>query len=74
MQATLNGLVPSPLRGGLGRGYSPRMYRDKEQRDFARPLRNEATSPEKRLWHFLRAQKLIGHKFPRQAAIGPVRG
>src|SRR6185312_4342392 len=45
------------------------MYRNKAQRDFARQLRNEATSPEKRLWHFLRAQNLKGHKFRRQAAI-----
>ena len=46
------------------------MYRDKAQRDFARALRNESTPAEKRLWHFLSAQKLRGHKFRRQAAIG----
>ena len=46
------------------------MYRDTEQRDFARQLRNQATEPEKRLWWFLRAEKL-GCKFRRQAAIGP---
>jgi very-short-patch-repair endonuclease len=46
------------------------MYRDQQQRDFARNLRNEATSPERQLWHFLRAQKLRGHKFRRQAAVG----
>jgi len=46
------------------------MYRDKDQRDFARSLRIELTNPEKRLWHFLRAQKLHGCKFRRQAAIG----
>jgi very-short-patch-repair endonuclease len=46
------------------------MYRDREQRDFARPLRNHPTTAEKRLWHFLRAEKL-GVKFRRQAAIGP---
>src|SRR6185295_16118021 len=46
------------------------MYRDKAQRDFARTLRNNSTPAEKRLWHFLRAQKLGGHKFRRQAAIG----
>ncbi len=45
------------------------MYRDPEQRDFARRLRNEATPAERRLWHFLRAEKL-GVKFRRQAAIG----
>jgi very-short-patch-repair endonuclease len=46
------------------------MYRDQNQRDFARSLRNGPTDAEKRLWHFLRAQKLRGHKFRRQAAIG----
>jgi very-short-patch-repair endonuclease len=45
------------------------MYRDQEQRDFARELRNQPTDAEKRLWHFLRAGKL-GVKFRRQAAIG----
>jgi very-short-patch-repair endonuclease len=47
------------------------MYRDKDQRDFARALRNQPTDAEKRLWHFLRAKKLRGRKFRRQAAIGP---
>src|SRR5204863_4151265 len=45
------------------------MYRDQEQRNFARQLRNQPTDTEKRLWHFLRAGKL-GVKFRRQAAIG----
>jgi len=45
------------------------MYRDEEQRDFARKLRNELTDAEKILWHFLRGNKL-GVKFRRQAAIG----
>jgi len=47
------------------------MYRDKDQREFARSLRNQPTEAEKRLWHFLRAERLRGHKFGRQAAIGP---
>ena len=46
------------------------MYRDNNQRDFSRKLRNESSPPEQRLWHFLRAQKLRGRKFRRQAAIG----
>ena len=46
------------------------MYRDTNQRNFARTLRNQPTDAEKRLWHFLRAQKLRGRKFRRQAAIG----
>ncbi len=47
------------------------MYRDHEQRDFARHLRNNATEPERKLWRALRAQQLAGYKFRRQAAIGP---
>ena len=47
------------------------MYRDNDQRDFARRLRNEPTGAEKRLWHLLRANQLNGHKFRRQAALGP---
>jgi len=44
------------------------MYRNEEQHDFARRLRNEPTEAEERLWHFLRARKL-GVKFRRQAAL-----
>jgi very-short-patch-repair endonuclease len=46
------------------------MYRDNDQREFARALRNQPTDAEQRLWHFLRAQQLRGRKFRRQAAIG----
>jgi very-short-patch-repair endonuclease len=47
------------------------MYRDEDQRNFARKRRNEMTDAEKRLWRLLRAKQLTGHKFRRQAAIGP---
>ena len=47
------------------------MYRNQAQRDFARELRNQPTEAEQRLRHFLRAGKLHGYKFRRQAAIGP---
>jgi very-short-patch-repair endonuclease len=47
------------------------MYRDAEQRNFARRLRNQMTGAEKRLWRLLRASQLDGHTFRRQAAIGP---
>jgi very-short-patch-repair endonuclease len=47
------------------------MYRDRDQRDFARRLRNVPTGAEKELWRFLRAGQLDGHKFRRQAALGP---
>jgi very-short-patch-repair endonuclease len=46
------------------------MYRGTNQRDFARTLRNQPTVAEKHLWQFLRAEKLLGRKFRRQAAIG----
>ncbi len=47
------------------------MYRDQEQRDFARTLRNEPTGAERRLLRLLRAGQLHGRKFRGQAAIGP---
>jgi very-short-patch-repair endonuclease len=43
------------------------MYRDNDQREFARALHNEPADGEMRLWHFLRAQQLRGRKFRRQA-------
>ena len=46
------------------------MYRDDDQREFARALRNQPTDAERRLWHFLRAQQRRGRKFRRQATIG----
>ena len=47
------------------------MYRNLEQRNFARTLRNQSTNAEKNLWVHLRAAQLRGFKFRRQAAIGP---
>ncbi len=46
------------------------MYRDSDQRDFARRLRNQPTGAEKRLWFHLRAGQVDGYKFRRQAALG----
>lgn len=46
------------------------MYRDRNQREFARALRNQPSDAEKRLWGFLEAGQIGGHKFRRQAAIG----
>jgi very-short-patch-repair endonuclease len=37
----------------------------------AREMRNSPTEPEKRLWTRLSRAQLNGHKFRRQAAIGP---
>lgn len=45
------------------------MTRNQHQRDFARQLRNALQEAERRLWQFLRAEKL-GVKFRRQAPIG----
>src|SRR5262245_7510594 len=60
-----------PLAGRAGEGVkSGSMYRDPEQRNFARHLRNQSTEAEKGLWQFLRKETL-GVKFRRQAAIGP---
>lgn len=47
------------------------MYRDAEQREFARKLRREMTDAERKLWRSLRCEQLRGWKFRRQAAIGP---
>lgn len=47
------------------------MYRNNDQRNFARTLRNNATPAERHLWRFLRAHQLRNHKFRRQTAIGP---
>src|SRR3546814_4024261 len=38
--------------------------------DLARTLRQHATTAEQRLWHHLRAARLVDHKFRRQAPIG----
>jgi very-short-patch-repair endonuclease len=46
------------------------MYRNPEQREFARRLRNAMKPAERELWRLLRAQQLRGFKFRRQAAIG----
>ena len=46
------------------------MYRDEQQRDRARELRNFPSNAEKDLWRHLRAEQFRDHKFRRQAAIG----
>ncbi|QUT06286.1 endonuclease domain-containing protein [Sphingobium phenoxybenzoativorans] len=37
---------------------------------LSRTLRSDPTDAEKRLWHHLRAHRLNGHKFKRQAPVG----
>ena len=46
------------------------MYNSRNQRDFARSLRNNSTPAEQHLWRALRCEQLKGVKFRRQAAIG----
>jgi adenine-specific DNA-methyltransferase len=46
------------------------MYKDTNQRDFSRKLRENMTDAERRLWKVLQWRQLQGFKFRRQAAIG----
>jgi very-short-patch-repair endonuclease len=41
------------------------------KRDFARRLRRQSTDAERLLWFRLRERRFAGHKFRRQAPIGP---
>ena len=57
---------PSPLVGeGWGEGGS-----GMTRRQAVRQLRQNATDAERALWYQLRAARLDGHKFRRQASIG----
>jgi very-short-patch-repair endonuclease len=38
---------------------------------FARDLRKNATDAERRIWHYLRYNRLAGQRFRRQHPIGP---
>jgi hypothetical protein len=51
-------LVPSPLRGGIGRGSTNRMYLDQNQRDFARYLRNLPTELDEDIWAVINEMKV----------------
>ncbi len=42
-----------------------------ELRTFRRELRNHLTPAEAKLWDYLKASKLDGHKFRRQHSVGP---
>lgn len=44
---------------------------DPETLSRARQLRHDLTFPERKLWAVLRGRRLAGHKFRRQAPIGP---
>ncbi len=43
----------------------------REQRDRARELRGNLTKAERVLWRRIRYRQIFGHKFRRQAPIGP---
>ena len=59
-----------PLQGrGLGWGLSIERIQWLQQR--AAEMRRNPTEPEKRLWRHLSNSQLAGHKFRRQAVIGP---
>jgi very-short-patch-repair endonuclease len=45
--------------------------RDGAKTSLARQLRRGETAAEKRLWQVLRNRQLQGHKFVRQATVGP---
>ena len=45
--------------------------RDRKSLKFAKRLRTDMTAAEARLWYHLRAKRLSGVKFRRQAVIGP---
>ena len=45
--------------------------RDGAKTQLARQLRQSETTAEKRLWQQLRDRRLNGHKFVRQATVGP---
>ena len=64
--------LPSGERGwGEGRARHQRILKSAEQTSRARELRGTPTLPEKLLWGRLRAERLCGWKFRRQAPIGP---
>ena len=61
----------SPPLQGRGRGWGLTAARLVDLKCFAREMRCEPTAPELRLWQHLRNSQLAGHKFRRQAGVGP---
>jgi very-short-patch-repair endonuclease len=60
----------SPPLQGRGRGWGLSVARIAELHGHAVDMRRNATAPEQRLWGYLRAAQLDGHKFRRQSTIG----
>jgi very-short-patch-repair endonuclease len=61
----------SPPLQGRGRGWGLSANRMAEIAGYAREMRRNPTEPEIRLWRHLSRSQLEGHKFRRQAEIGP---
>ena len=61
----------SPPLQGRGRGWGLSAGLLAELNSRAREMRGNPTEPEKRLWRALQNAQLEGHKFRRQAVIGP---
>ncbi len=61
----------SPPLQGRGRGWGLSSNRIAEIAGYAKEMRRNPTEPELRLWRHLSRSQLGGHKFRRQAEIGP---
>jgi very-short-patch-repair endonuclease len=57
--------------GGRGSAFSPRFSRTQAITTRARKLRRNLTDVERKLWHALRRDQLLGLSFRRQHPIGP---
>jgi very-short-patch-repair endonuclease len=61
----------APLLQGRGLGWGLSIERIQWLQKRAAEMRRNPTEPEKRLWRHLSNSQLNGHKFRRQAVIGP---
>ena len=66
-----NKQLNSPPLQGRGRGWGLTANRNAEIANYAQENRCNPTEPEIRLWRALSNRQLGGHKFRRQAKIGP---
>ena len=73
-QLTLNDYAKqnqAPPLQGRGKGWGLSAERLEQLGGHAKDMRREPSEPEKRLWRALSRSQLGGHKFRRQAVIGP---
>ena len=61
----------TPPLQGRGKGWGLSANRNAEIASYAHEMRRNPTEPEKRLWRALSNRQIDGHKFRRQARIGP---